>query len=116
MPRSAPCLRLALLPLIGLMAIGSVGPACAAEADTGVQRGDRLEGAVAAGTDLSGQAWITTSGERIELPTGDWLLIELAGHGLIRTRGLATGPVFQPDGVHVATVAQECLLRDKRYR
>ena len=45
----------------------------------------------------------------------DWLLIQLSGHGLIRTRGLATGPVFMPDGTHVATVAQECLLRDRRY-
>jgi acyl-CoA thioesterase-2 len=46
----------------------------------------------------------------------DWVLMQLSGHGLIRTRGLATGPVFMPDGTHVATVAQECLLRDKRYR
>jgi acyl-CoA thioesterase-2 len=46
----------------------------------------------------------------------DWLLFSFEGQGLIRTRGLATGPVFQPDGTHSATVAQECLLRDKRYR
>jgi acyl-CoA thioesterase-2 len=46
----------------------------------------------------------------------DWLLMQLSGHGLIGTRGLATGPIFMPDGTHVATVAQECLLRDKRHR
>ena len=45
-----------------------------------------------------------------------WVLLDLAGQGLIRTRGLATGQAFQPDGTHVATVAQECLVRDKRYR
>jgi acyl-CoA thioesterase-2 len=46
----------------------------------------------------------------------DWVLLDLAGHGLIRTRGLATGPAFMPDGTHVATIAQECLLRDRRTR
>jgi acyl-CoA thioesterase-2 len=46
----------------------------------------------------------------------DWVLIDLVGHGLVRTRGLATGPAFMPDGTHVATIAQECLLRDRRAR
>jgi acyl-CoA thioesterase-2 len=46
----------------------------------------------------------------------DWVLFDLTGHGVIRTRGLATGPVFMPEGTHVATVAQECLLRDRRRR
>ncbi len=43
----------------------------------------------------------------------DWLLMDLSGHGLIRTRGLATGQVFDRAGVHVATIAQEGLLRPK---
>lgn len=43
-----------------------------------------------------------------------WVLIDLAGHGLFRTRGLATGAVFRCDGQQVATVAQECLLRERR--
>jgi acyl-CoA thioesterase-2 len=46
----------------------------------------------------------------------DWVLMDLHGHGLIRTRGLATGPAFMPDGTHAATIAQECLLRDRRKR
>jgi acyl-CoA thioesterase-2 len=41
----------------------------------------------------------------------DWLLLDFAGHGLIRTRGLATGLVFDRAGTHVATIAQEGLLR-----
>ncbi len=41
----------------------------------------------------------------------DWLLIDFSGHGLIRTRGLATGVVFDRAGTHVATIAQEGLLR-----
>jgi acyl-CoA thioesterase-2 len=44
----------------------------------------------------------------------DWLLLDFTGHGLIRTRGLATGLVFDRRGTHVATIAQEGLLRMKR--
>jgi len=43
-----------------------------------------------------------------------WLLFDMVGHGLIRTRGLATGNVFTSDGSHVATIAQEGLLRALR--
>jgi acyl-CoA thioesterase-2 len=44
----------------------------------------------------------------------DWMLIDMHGHGMIRSRGLATGTVFHPDGDHVATIAQEGLLRAPR--
>jgi len=44
----------------------------------------------------------------------DWLLLDFTGHGLIRTRGLATGLVFDRAGTHVATIAQEGLLRVRR--
>jgi acyl-CoA thioesterase-2 len=44
----------------------------------------------------------------------DWLLIDFSGHGLIRTRGLATGLVFDRRGTHVATIAQEGLLRTRK--
>lgn len=44
----------------------------------------------------------------------EWLLMDMTGHGLIRTRGLATGHVFDRNGVHVATIAQEGLLRPKK--
>jgi acyl-CoA thioesterase II len=42
----------------------------------------------------------------------DWLLIDMAGHGIIRTRGLSTGHVFSVDGHHIATIAQEGLIRE----
>jgi acyl-CoA thioesterase-2 len=48
------------------------------------------------------------------LRADDWLLIDLTGHGLIGSRGLATGPVFDASGSHVATIAQEALLRERR--
>ena len=44
----------------------------------------------------------------------DWLLLDFSGHGLIGTRGLATGLVFDGAGTHVATIAQEGLLRMRK--
>ena len=41
----------------------------------------------------------------------DWNLIDMTGHGMVGTRGLATGHVFSREGTHVATIAQEGLLR-----
>lgn len=43
-----------------------------------------------------------------------WTLIDMTGHGVIASRGLATGLVFERDGTHVATIAQEGLLRARR--
>ncbi len=42
----------------------------------------------------------------------DWVLIDMDGHGIIRTRGLSTGHVFTADGQHIATIAQEGLIRE----
>jgi len=41
----------------------------------------------------------------------DWVLLDMTGHGILRTRGLATGAVFSPSGEHLATIAQEGLIR-----
>jgi len=46
----------------------------------------------------------------------DWTLIDMTGHSFFGSRGLATGPMFSRDGAHVATVAQEVLLRDRRVK
>ncbi|HYC00540.1 MAG TPA: acyl-CoA thioesterase domain-containing protein [Candidatus Limnocylindrales bacterium] len=40
-----------------------------------------------------------------------WHLHDLSCHGLVSGRGLAIGHVFSEEGVHVATVAQEALVR-----
>ena len=45
-----------------------------------------------------------------------WILVDTRGHGIQGTRGLATGLVFAADGTHVATIAQEALLRRRRDR
>ena len=44
----------------------------------------------------------------------DWMLFDYRGHGIVNARGMATGSVYSPAGVHVATVAQEGLIRTKR--
>lgn len=43
-----------------------------------------------------------------------WHLHDFRCHSFIRGRGLAIGQIFDESGVHVATVAQEVLLRDRR--
>lgn len=43
-----------------------------------------------------------------------WLLFDSRGHGLVNARGMATGTVHTRDGVHVATIAQEGLIRVAR--
>ncbi len=44
----------------------------------------------------------------------DWLLIDMNGQGILRTRGLSTGHMFSADGTHIATIAQEGLIRELR--
>jgi len=44
----------------------------------------------------------------------EWLCFDLRGHGVANARGLAFATVFTADGQHVASVAQEGLVRPKR--
>ena len=44
----------------------------------------------------------------------DWLCHDLVCHGIISSRGLSVGHVFTADGVHVASVSQEVLVRRAR--
>jgi acyl-CoA thioesterase-2 len=46
----------------------------------------------------------------------DWVLLDMDGHGMIGSRGLATGMAFHRDGDHIATIAQEGLLRAPKKR
>jgi acyl-CoA thioesterase-2 len=47
-------------------------------------------------------------------PADDWVLHDFRGIGVYGGRGLAIGEMWTRDGVHVATVAQEVLLREAR--
>lgn len=42
-----------------------------------------------------------------------WLLFDTTCHGFMSSRGLAIGHVFTEDGLHVATSAQEVLMRHR---
>ncbi len=44
----------------------------------------------------------------------EWLLHDLKSQALMSSRGLAFGHIFTSDGLHVATVTQEALLRKSR--
>ena len=44
----------------------------------------------------------------------EWHWFDTRSHGLSGGRGLVTGEVLRADGVHVATIAQEVLLRRRR--
>ncbi len=43
--------------------------------------------------------------------TEQWHLHDFTSHAYLSSRGLAVGHVLTADGVHVATIAQEVLLR-----
>ena len=43
-----------------------------------------------------------------------WHLYDFSCHHFVGGRGLSVGHVFSEDGIHVATVAQEVLIRDGR--
>ncbi len=45
-----------------------------------------------------------------------WHLYDFTCHHFIGGRGLSIGHVFAADGVHIATVAQEVLVRDRQAR
>lgn len=68
--------------------------------------GDTREAGATMGASLDHSIWFQRP-----MRSDDWLLIDMRGHGMIGSRGLATGLVFQADGTHVATIVQEGLLR-----
>jgi acyl-CoA thioesterase-2 len=44
----------------------------------------------------------------------EWLLIDMSCHSVMGARGLSFGHVFDTAGCHVASIAQEALLRERR--
>ena len=43
-----------------------------------------------------------------------WILFDMSGHGLVNARGMATGAAYNEAGIHLATIAQEGLIRSPR--
>ena len=48
------------------------------------------------------------------LAADQWHLYEFEAYNFTAARGLSIGRVFRQDGTHVATVAQEVLVRHRR--
>jgi acyl-CoA thioesterase-2 len=76
---------------------------------SGVAQKDPEWGASTMGASLDHAIWFHRPAR-----ADDWVLLDMTGHGLIGSRGLATGPVFLADGTHAATIAQEGLFRRRR--
>ena len=43
----------------------------------------------------------------------DWVLHDFQSYGLVGARGLSIGQIYSRDGLHLATIAQEILLRER---
>jgi len=43
-----------------------------------------------------------------------WLLADVVCHSLVEARGLTVGNLFDTSGLHIATIVQEALLRERR--
>lgn len=65
--------------------------------------------AVFAGASLDHAIWFHRRGRHDE-----WVLHDFQGSGIAGARGLGIGRIFSRDGVHLATVAQEILIRKRR--
>ena len=74
----------------------------------GVERGDPAYYETFIGASLDHAIWFHRQAK-----ADDWLLYDFRSHGLTGGRGLATGEVFTPGGLHVATVVQEGLFRQR---
>ncbi|GAC1535742.1 MAG: acyl-CoA thioesterase II [Acidimicrobiales bacterium] len=71
--------------------------------------------------DWSGEKWVSASLDHAiwfhrPARADAWMLQDFRCDGLRNSRGLTIGQVFDEGGIHVATVAQEVLLRPRRER
>lgn len=60
------------------------------------------------GASLDHSIWFHRPGR-----SDDWALHDFQSHGVVGARGLAMGQVYARDGVHLATIAQEILIRER---
>ena len=60
------------------------------------------------GASLDHAIWVHRPGRH-----DDWILHDFHSHGVVGARGLTIGQLFNRDGLHLATVAQEILIRER---
>jgi acyl-CoA thioesterase-2 len=95
--------------------------ALAFASDTGTVMAVRALHPSSAGEDRQGDVFMGASLDHAvwfhrPVRTDRWLLIDVKTESLTGVRGLTIGHVFDDQGRHVATVAQEALVREKRGR
>jgi len=98
-----------VLQACGLAFMSDAAPTRAARSSHPDAHGDARDRALFMGASLDHAVWFHRPC-RVE----DWHWFDMDSHGLVGGRGLVTGNVLAADGTHVATVAQELLLRRRR--
>jgi len=97
------------LQACALAFMSDAAPTSAARSSHPDSTGRRRDRALFMGASLDHAVWFHRP-TRVE----GWHWFDMDSHGLVGGRGLVTGNVLTADGVHVATVAQEVLLRRRR--
>ena len=98
-----------VLQACGLVFMSDAAPTSAARSSHPDAKGDTTDRGRFMGASLDHAIWFHRP-----CHVEDWHWFDMDSHGLVGGRGLATGNVIDIDGTHVATVAQEVLLRRRR--
>jgi len=98
-----------VLQACGLVFMSDAAPTSAARSSHPDSHGDVSDRGRFVGASLDHAIWFHRS-TRVD----EWHWFDMVSHGLVGGRGLVTGNVLAASGVHVATVAQEVLLRRQR--
>ena len=97
------------LQACALAFVSDAAPTSAARSSHPDSTGRRSDRSLFMGASLDHSVWFHRP-TRAE----EWHWFDMDSHGLVGGRGLVTGNVLTTAGVHVATVAQEVLLRRRR--
>jgi acyl-CoA thioesterase-2 len=98
-----------ILQACGLVFMSDAAPTSAARSSHPDSVGDTTDRGRFVGASLDHAIWFHRP-TRVDR----WHWFDMTSHGLVGGRGLATGNVLAADGTHVATVAQELVLRRRR--
>jgi acyl-CoA thioesterase-2 len=95
-----------VLQACGLLFMSDAAPTTAARSSHPDSAGDNSDRTRFMGASLDHAVWFHRP-----CRVDEWHYFDMDSHGLIGGRGLTTGNVLTADGVHIASVAQEVLLR-----
>jgi acyl-CoA thioesterase II len=98
-----------VLQACGLVFMSDAAPTSAARSSHPDTKGRSSDRRLFVGASLDHAIWFHRP-TRVD----EWHWFDMSSHGLVGARGLVTGNVLAADGRHVATVAQEVLLRRRK--